>query len=130
MAGPYSTEVKFDGELPAIGAVVLNLFEVTGLLFTCEPIGAEGGFWHLISPLTSMEIDVMREPSSYVLFSYPFDVRNAHPDWNTYLHESTEFALKELGGRPEEPLEAWAGEPWSAAKWRWNLRHIDGRGRN
>lgn len=130
MASPYSSEVEFDGELPAIGAVLLKLFEVTGLMFNCKPVGDEEGFWHLISPITSMEIDVMQAPNSYAIFSYPFDVRNTHPNWNTYLHESALFALKELGGQPKATLETWAGESWDMAKWRWNPKHLDGRGRN
>ena len=125
MAGPYSSEVEFGGEPPTIGAVILKLFEVTGLIFNCEPVGDEGGFWHLISPITSMEIEVMQAPDSYAIFSYPFDVSNAHPNWNAYLHESALFALKVLGGQPKEILETWAGESWDVAKWRWNPKHLD-----
>jgi hypothetical protein len=134
MAGPYSSEVEFAGELPSIGKVLLKLFEVTGLMFNCEPVGDEGGFWHLISPITSMEINVMQYSNSYAIFSYPFDVSvwkwNTRPNWNTYLHESASFALKELGGQPNEALETWAGESWDMAKWRWNPKHLDGRSRN
>jgi hypothetical protein len=134
MAAPYNSEVKFEGELPAIGAVVLKLFEVTGLMFDCKLVGDEGGCWNLISRFPSMEISLMQYSNSYVIFSYPLDVsvwkRNSRPTLNTYLHESASFALKELGGQPNEALETWAGESWDMAKWRWNPKHIDGRGRN
>ncbi|MFD2721260.1 hypothetical protein ACFST9_21270 [Hymenobacter monticola] len=132
MAAPYNSQVKFECELPAIDAVLLKLFEVTGLLLNCDPVESEGGLWHLISPITSMEISVMHYSNSYVLFFYPFDVsvwRN-RPNSNEYLHESALFALQELGGQPEETLETWAGESWDIAKWRWNPKHLDGGGRN
>src|SRR6476646_8909023 len=130
MAGPYSTEVAFDVELPPIESILLKLQEVTGLQFGYKNVGEEGDCWHLVDHVTSMEIDLMVHKKSYAIFSFPFNVRSQQPDMNSYLFESVLFALVQLGGNSEETLEVWAGEPWSTAKWRWNPKHIDGRGRN
>ncbi|MBO2009900.1 hypothetical protein [Hymenobacter negativus] len=127
---PYHTSVAFADELPTIGSVILKLFEVTELIFSCKNIAVEGELWHLIDPITSMEIELMVYEQSYALFSYPFDLDGQHPNWNSDLLQSTLFALTELGSQPENTLEEWAGEPWCVAKSRWNPKHIDGRGRN
>jgi hypothetical protein len=128
--GPYSSEVTFDSNPPTIGAVLLKLFEVTELSFNCSPVGDEGDCWRLVSLITSMEVDLMIHGQAYAIFSSPFDFFGPRPDLNSYAHESTQFALISLGGRCEEKVETWAGEPWHTAKCRWNPKHIDGRGRN
>ena len=121
MAAPYNSEVEFAGELPTIDTVLLKLFEVTGLTFNCAPVGNEEGLWHLKSPTMPMEINVMQYSNSYIIFFYPFDIsvwkRNTRPNYNTYLHGSTLFVLKELGGQPKETLEIWVGESWDIVKW-------------
>jgi hypothetical protein len=129
MAGPYSTEIVFEDEVPLVGAVLLKLFEVTELMVNCKTGGNEDTCWHLIDPITSMEIDLMVYEQSYVLFSWPFDVSHCQPDKNAYLLESTLFVLQQLGGKTEQTLEPWAGESWSTAKWRWSLKDISRRDR-
>ena len=130
MAGPYSTEVLFEAELPPTGAIILKLFEITELIFKCEPVGDEGGFWRLICPITLLETHLLMHEQSCAVFLSLFDEWSSGPNQNTYLHQSVVLALEQLGGQPNEPLETWAGEPWDIAKWRWSPRHIDGRGRN
>jgi hypothetical protein len=127
--GPAETSVEFDGDLPVIGAIILKLFEVTELMFKCTPVGDEGDFWHLICPITSMEIHLMVYPKTYIIFWLGIDLATAQLNSNDYLKESALFALQELGGRPEKALEAWAGESWSTAKWRWNSEQINRRRR-
>ena len=99
-------------------------------MFQCKTIGDEGGCWQLTCPITSLQIDLGVYEQSYTIITCPYDLHSVSLDRNTYIHESALFALTELGGKTEEMMAAWAGEPWSAAKWRWDPKHIDGRGRN
>jgi hypothetical protein len=126
MAAPFITEASFENHLPLIDIVIRELTMTTGMVISCQEAGMDGGLWGLSNQKAAMEIDLMpyveapNQKHSYLIASDPFS------KWNPYLHQTLLFVLLKLGGKSEDQLEAWAGQPWPVVREHWNPKYLRG----
>lgn len=124
MAAPFISEVSFKDCLPLIDKIIREVTQTAGMVIDCQVAGVDGGLWHLSNRKAAMDVDLMPyvevipHKYTYLIASDPFS------KWNPYLHETLLFVLLKLGGKSEDQLAAWAGQPWLVAQKDWNPYYL------
>ena len=100
-------KTRFAGPLPSVGAVVAQVSLNTGLRLAYERMSIESD--DLGVGIGLYELD--EEDRTYCITVFDLDNYKIN-----YLIDATLFALTDLGGKHDEKLPVWAGQPWELAR--------------